>query len=266
MQPSGGTRSAWPARTRDARTPGPRERARDRGRARCTRRRRRRGRSPAAWWQHGRVSTPGYYDGETWPFLPGRRARVARSLGMDQRSTSSPSASRTSRAPAPSTSSSAGRSTFTDGDIVMFQAGPMIVSLWGRAQLADDSGVAAGRRLGRLHPRLRGWGPHEVDAVCAQARPARPHRAPARSRSATPGCSPIPTATRGRSPGSRRLALHDDGTVALRHDLGRAAGAASTCPARPRLPVRADRSRSSRRRTARCSRSPPRSPHRSTSA
>jgi predicted lactoylglutathione lyase len=33
--------------------------------------------------------------------------------------------------------------TFTDGDIVMFQAGPMVVSLWGRDQLAEDSGDAA---------------------------------------------------------------------------------------------------------------------------
>ena len=27
--------------------------------------------------------------------------------------------------------------TFTDGDIAMFQAGPMVVSLWGRTQLAE---------------------------------------------------------------------------------------------------------------------------------
>src|SRR6478672_5077446 len=33
--------------------------------------------------------------------------------------------------------------TFTDGDIVMCQAGPMIISLWDRSQPADDSGVAA---------------------------------------------------------------------------------------------------------------------------
>ena len=32
--------------------------------------------------------------------------------------------------------------TFTDGDIVMFQAGPMIVSLWGRGKLAEDSGIS----------------------------------------------------------------------------------------------------------------------------
>ena len=33
--------------------------------------------------------------------------------------------------------------TFTDGDIVMFQAGPMIISLWSRSKLAADAGVAA---------------------------------------------------------------------------------------------------------------------------
>jgi predicted lactoylglutathione lyase len=59
---------------------------------------------------------------------------------------------------------------FTDGDIVMFQAGPMIISLWDRAKLADDSGVA---------PPTSGWGgftlgyavgaPDEVDALCGRA-------------------------------------------------------------------------------------------------
>jgi len=59
---------------------------------------------------------------------------------------------------------------FTDGDIVMFQAGPMIVSLWSREKLADDTGV----------PRVGGeWGgftlgyavgsTDEVDALCADA-------------------------------------------------------------------------------------------------
>ena len=33
---------------------------------------------------------------------------------------------------------------FTDGDIAMFQAGPMIVSLWSRTKLAEDSGVVPG--------------------------------------------------------------------------------------------------------------------------
>lgn len=34
--------------------------------------------------------------------------------------------------------------TFTDGDIVMFQAGRMVVSLWSRKMLAEDSHVEVG--------------------------------------------------------------------------------------------------------------------------
>jgi predicted lactoylglutathione lyase len=62
------------------------------------------------------------------------------------------------------------RVAFTDGDIVMFQAGPMIISLWDRAKLAEDSGVA---------PPTSEWGGFtlgyavgdsaEVDAVCGRA-------------------------------------------------------------------------------------------------
>jgi uncharacterized protein len=53
---------------------------------------------------------------------------------------------------------------------VMFQAGPMIISLWSRTKLAHDAGVAAPPA---------GWGgftlgymvgaPAEVDALCDQA-------------------------------------------------------------------------------------------------
>jgi len=59
---------------------------------------------------------------------------------------------------------------FTDGDIVMFQAGPMVISLWDRTKLATDSGVT---------PPTSEWGGFtlgyavgaaaEVDAVCGQA-------------------------------------------------------------------------------------------------
>jgi uncharacterized protein len=59
---------------------------------------------------------------------------------------------------------------FTDGDIVMFQAGPMIISLWDRTKLAEDSGVT---------PPTSEWGGFtlgyavgeaaEVDALCARA-------------------------------------------------------------------------------------------------
>jgi glyoxylase-like metal-dependent hydrolase (beta-lactamase superfamily II) len=41
------------------------------------------------------------------------------------------------------------RLTFTDGDIIMFQAGPMIVSLWGRSKLAMCPGRAGTDRARR---------------------------------------------------------------------------------------------------------------------
>jgi len=60
--------------------------------------------------------------------------------------------------------------TFTDGDIVMFQAGPMILSLWGRSKLAEDSGVDeppagwGGFTLGYAVPDSAA-----VDALCEHA-------------------------------------------------------------------------------------------------
>ena len=60
-----------------------------------------------------------------------------------------------------------------DDDVVFFQAGGMIVALWDRTRLAEDSGIAEDRG---------GWGgitlahnvgsPAEVDAVIAQAEAA----------------------------------------------------------------------------------------------
>ena len=59
---------------------------------------------------------------------------------------------------------------FTDGDIVMFQAGPMIVSLWSAAKLADDSGIdAAPDGWGGFTLGYAVGGPEEVDALCAEA-------------------------------------------------------------------------------------------------
>ena len=59
--------------------------------------------------------------------------------------------------------------TFTDGDIVMFQAGPMIVSLWSRAKLAADSGVEAGTGWGGFTLGYAVGDAAEVDEVCRQA-------------------------------------------------------------------------------------------------
>lgn len=58
---------------------------------------------------------------------------------------------------------------FTDGDIVMFQAGPMIVSLWGRAQLATDTGVPAGSGWGGFTLGYAVDSSDQVDRVCAEA-------------------------------------------------------------------------------------------------
>src|SRR5215207_3184361 len=60
--------------------------------------------------------------------------------------------------------------TFTDGDIVMFQAGPMVVSLWGRSQLAEDSGVTASPQgWGGFTLGYAGASAAEVDVICKQA-------------------------------------------------------------------------------------------------
>jgi predicted lactoylglutathione lyase len=59
---------------------------------------------------------------------------------------------------------------FTDGDIVMFQAGPMIVSLWDRDKLAEDSGVtSAGTAWGGFTLGYAVGSPAEVDQLCHDA-------------------------------------------------------------------------------------------------
>jgi predicted lactoylglutathione lyase len=107
---------------------------------------------------------------------------------------------------------------FTDGDIVMFQAGPMIVSLWSRAKLADDTGVA-------LPP--AGWGGFtlgyavraaaEVDALCAQAAEAGATvtRAPVKKVFGYSGAFADPDGHTWEIAWIESLAVHADGTVEL---------------------------------------------------
>jgi uncharacterized protein len=59
-----------------------------------------------------------------------------------------------------------------DDDVVFFQAGGMIVALWGRDQLAEDSGVEDGGRWGGVTFAYNTRSPGEVDAVIAEARAA----------------------------------------------------------------------------------------------
>jgi uncharacterized protein len=56
-----------------------------------------------------------------------------------------------------------------DGDVVFFQAGGMVVALWGREKLAEDSVVADGGGWGGVTLAYNVSSPDEVDATLAQA-------------------------------------------------------------------------------------------------
>jgi catechol 2,3-dioxygenase-like lactoylglutathione lyase family enzyme len=58
---------------------------------------------------------------------------------------------------------------WTDDDVVFFQAGGMILALWDRARLADDSGVTDGGGWGGMTLAHNVRSPAEVDAVIAEA-------------------------------------------------------------------------------------------------
>jgi catechol 2,3-dioxygenase-like lactoylglutathione lyase family enzyme len=57
-------------------------------------------------------------------------------------------------------------------DIVFFQAGGMIVALWGRDQLAEDSAVRDGGGWGKVTLAYNVASPAEVDSVLAEAEAA----------------------------------------------------------------------------------------------
>lgn len=59
-----------------------------------------------------------------------------------------------------------------DGDVVFFQAGGMIVALWGRDKLAEDSAVSDGGGWGGVTLAHCAASPAEVDAVLADAEAA----------------------------------------------------------------------------------------------
>ncbi len=59
-----------------------------------------------------------------------------------------------------------------DGDVVFFQAGGMIVALWGRDKLAEDSCVEDGGGWGGVTLAYCVASPDEVDAVLADAEEA----------------------------------------------------------------------------------------------
>jgi uncharacterized protein len=59
-----------------------------------------------------------------------------------------------------------------DDDVVFFQTGGMVVALWGREQLAEDSGVEDVGGWGGVTLAYNVRSPDEVDAVIEEARAA----------------------------------------------------------------------------------------------
>ena len=59
-----------------------------------------------------------------------------------------------------------------EDDVVFFQAGDMVVALWDRARLAEDSAVEDGGGWGGVTLALNLGSPAEVDAVIEEARSA----------------------------------------------------------------------------------------------
>jgi len=59
-----------------------------------------------------------------------------------------------------------------EDDVVFFQAGPVILALWDRAKLAEDSAVDDGGGWGGVTIAYNTRSPEEVDAVVAEARDA----------------------------------------------------------------------------------------------
>lgn len=91
-----------------------------------------------------------------------------------------------------------------DGEVVFFQAGGMIVGLWGREQLADDSARPGPWRLGRRHPRpQRRITPRRSTQSWPRRSPLARRsvgRVHARLGAATRGSSSIPMVIPGRWP------------------------------------------------------------------
>jgi uncharacterized protein len=109
------------------------------------------------------------------------------------------------------------RVTFTDGDIVMFQAGSMIVSLWWRDELDADGGVADRGGYGAAALAYAVADAATVDAVCreAVAAGATVTRAPGVKPFGYSGVIADPDGHTWEVAWVRDWILRDDGSVAL---------------------------------------------------
>jgi uncharacterized protein len=64
------------------------------------------------------------------------------------------------------------RTTWTDDDVVFFQAGCMVVALWGRQKVAEDARVEDGGGWGGIALAYNTRTAEEVDSVLAEAEAA----------------------------------------------------------------------------------------------
>ena len=110
--------------------------------------------------------------------------------------------------------------TVTDGDIVMFQAGGMIVSLWWRDKLDVDGGVADRGGYGRAALAYAVASSDAVDDVCRQAvrAGARVTRGPGVKPFGYSGVFADPDGHTWEVAWVRGWTLRDDGTVDLPRD------------------------------------------------
>ena len=105
-----------------------------------------------------------------------------------------------------------------DDDVVFFQAGGMIVALWSRASLAEDSGVEDTGGWGGVTLALNMRSPAEVDAVVEEARRAgaRVAREPAATFwGGYSGAFVDPDGHPWEVAHNPHWTLHDDGSVSL---------------------------------------------------
>jgi predicted lactoylglutathione lyase len=103
-------------------------------------------------------------------------------------------------------------------DVVFFQAGGMIVALWSRESLAEDSGVEDGGGWGGVTFAYNTRSPEEVDSVIEQARAAGGRIAREPGETFWGGYSGIfvdPAGHPWEVAHNPRWTIHEDGSVSL---------------------------------------------------
>ena len=103
-------------------------------------------------------------------------------------------------------------------DVVFFQAGDMVLALWDRARLAEDSGVADGGGWGGVTLALNLGSPPQVDAAIEEARAAGAKIAREPAETFWGGYSGVfvdPDGHPWEVAHNRRWTIRDDGSIEL---------------------------------------------------